>query len=138
MRLIGRSNLALAFLLAMTCVAAGEPAGVASSGGRYYIEFSPSPAAIDIMRRFDIEVRIRAGGPRGEVLCDAALKPDLVMPGHGHGMTVVPNVIRRENCTFLVQGMMMHMPGLWTLILGVERGENAERGYFQVDIWGGD
>ncbi len=66
------------------------------------------------------------------------LKPDLVMQGHGHGMTVVPNIIRRENCTFLVQGMLMHMPGLWTLILGVERGGNAERAYFHVDIWGGD
>ena len=86
-----------------TCVAAGGPVGVMSSGGRYYIEFSPSPATIDIHHRFDIEVRIRAGGPRGEVLCDAALKPDLVMQGNGHGMTVVANVIRRENCSFLVQ-----------------------------------
>ena len=138
MRFVGRSSLPLVFLVAMTCVAASEPIGVMSSGGRYYIEFSPSPAAIDIMHRFDIEVRIRAGGPRGEMLCDAALKPDLLMQGHGHGMTVVPNVIRRENCAFLVQGMMMHMPGLWTLILGVERGRNAERAYFHVDIWDGD
>ena len=138
MRFVGRSSLALAFLVALSCVAASEPIGVLSGGGRYYIEFSPSPAAIDVMQPFDIEVRIRAGGPRGEVLCDAALEPDLVMPGHGHGMTVVPNVIRRENCTFLVQGMLMHMPGLWTLILGVERGGNAERAYFHVDIWGDD
>ncbi len=90
------------------------------------------------MQHFDIEVRIRAGGPGGEVLCDAALEPDLVMQGHGHGMTVVPNIIRRENCTFLVQGMLMHMPGLWTLILGVERVGNDERANFQVDIRGGD
>ena len=65
MRFVGRSSLALVFFVAMTCVAASEPSGVVSSGGRYYIEFSPSPAAIDVMHRFDIEVRIRAGGPRG-------------------------------------------------------------------------
>ena len=138
MGFVGRSSRALACLVALTSVAASEPNGVKSGSGRYYVEFSPSPAAIDVMQRFDIEVRIRAGGPGGKVLCDAALKPDLVMRGHGHGMTVVPNVTRAENCAYLVQGMMMHMPGLWTLILGVERGGNAERAFFDVDIWGGD
>ena len=138
MRFLERSSLALVFLIAMTGVVAAGPVGVESDGGRYYLEFSPSPADIDINRFFDIEVRIRAGGPQGETLCDAALKPDLFMQGHGHGMTVVPTVTRREDCTFLVQGMMMHMPGLWTLILDVEYGGHSQRADYYVDIWGAD
>jgi len=135
MRVIRKVSVALALFAAMACVPDDGPFGVVSSGGRYYIEFSPSPATVDINRLFDIEVQIRAGGAEGEILCDAALKPDLFMSSHGHGMTVVPNVIRREDCTFLVRGMMMEMPGLWTLILDVERGGKIERALFDIDIW---
>ena len=85
---------------------------VMSTGGRFHIEYDPSPTQIEINEFFDIRVRVRAGGPGGDLLCDVTIVPDLVMPVHAHGMNVTPTVVRHPDCSFVVQGMLMHMPGL--------------------------
>ncbi len=116
------------------------PAGadtVMSTGGRFYIEYDPSPTQIEINEFFDIRLRVRAGGPSGDLLCEVTILADLVMPVHAHGMNVTPKVVRQPDCSFSVQGMLMHMPGLWSLIVGVEQGGSAERAYANFDIWGG-
>jgi hypothetical protein len=41
------------------------------------------------------------------------LKFDLRMPKHKHGMNYKANVINQNNGQYLIQGSLLHMPGLW-------------------------
>ena len=65
----------LAILLTWA-VGFAAPAGadtVLSTGGRFHIEYDPSPTQIEINEFFDIRVRVRAGGPGGDLLCDVTI-----------------------------------------------------------------
>jgi len=41
------------------------------------------------------------------------LKFDVKMPKHKHGMNYQASVINQNNGQYLIQGSLLHMPGLW-------------------------
>jgi sugar lactone lactonase YvrE len=103
------------------------PATLCSNGARYQLRLQSKPSAIPYNALFEIEVQIAEGCVAPKTLTDATLAVDAVMPEHRHGMNTQPEVLSLGNGRFRVQGLMLHMAGLWELYFDVARGGVTER-----------
>ena len=135
--------LAIAVLLSTGCGDGGDgsapaaaevvleptPAGAwregATADGTWKVAWRPLADPIPTLDPFSIEVRVTdpAGGepPQGTVvLVDAS------MPHHGHGMNVVPRIVRGDE-GWIAEGMLLHMPGRWEFVVDVEHELDTER-----------
>jgi hypothetical protein len=65
---------------------------------------------------------------------ETILTVDAAMPHHGHGMNVRPKVRREADGSYLVTGMLFHMPGRWELMFDVTRGGLLERAQTTVEL----
>jgi hypothetical protein len=100
--------------------------------GTWMIAWRPTVPVPPVSEPFSVEVRVSKadGSPPGdgiEVFFDAE------MPHHGHGMNVVPRVTRRGD-VWLVEGILMHMPGRWELSIDVIDGDETERSQWTVQL----
>jgi hypothetical protein len=84
--------------------------------------YRTAPAAIEVGRHFALEAVV-CPAPAG----GAGLAVDAYMPAHRHGMNYRPRVSRRDDGTYLAEGLLFHMPGQWQLRFDVERGGRTER-----------
>jgi DNA-binding beta-propeller fold protein YncE len=93
-----------------------EPDGwrrLPSTDGSFVVRYRFVPdGAPHVRDPFSVEVELSA--PDGTV-CDGDLGFDAAMPHHGHGMNVAPNVTRRPDGRWTVDGALFHMPGYWEL-----------------------
>lgn len=80
---------------------------------------------------FDIKVAV---GRRGtlEIVDEVNLFADAGMPEHMHGMNVEPTVTRLDDGSFLVQGMLFHMPGRWELYFDITKDGVTERAQTEI------
>ena len=106
-------------------------AGV-TGDGTWMVSWRPTVPIPPVSEPFSVEVRIAAtdGSPTGgdvEILFDAE------MPHHGHGMNVIPRVTRRGE-DWLVEGILMHMPGRWELSIDVICEDETERSQWTVQL----
>lgn len=145
-RLTGRGMiLALAFVLPIGCGGgdAVEPATPpstesdagasrigawrqgATADGTWNVEWRPLVDPIPSLDPFSIEVRITDPGG-GEVPEGAVVLVDASMPHHGHGMNVVPRIVRGDD-GWIAEGMLLHMPGRWEFVVDVELDLDTER-----------
>ena len=87
-------------------VGQGEAAGLS-------VAFVPEPAPWAVSRHFAL---------RGE-LCGAGrlLRVDADMPAHRHGMNYRPTLSLQPDGSFVAQGLMLHMPGIWRFRFELER-----------------
>jgi DNA-binding beta-propeller fold protein YncE len=82
---------------------------------------------------FSFEMGIVAGCRTPRPLGDAAIVVDAVMPAHHHGMNTQARVRSRGDGRFVVEGLRLHMSGLWELHVDVTRRGVTERA--QADVW---
>ncbi len=98
-----------------------------SADGTYSVAWRVVGGAIPKADPFDVEVRILdAGGNPADVSC----MMDAEMPEHGHGMNVVPVMEPRGRGEFLAKGLLLHMPGRWSIMVDVKNGAITERAQF--------
>lgn len=103
-----------------------------SGDGTWMVAWRPLVLNLPVSEPFSAEIRLaRADGSP----TDAGIKVflDAEMPHHGHGMNVVPRVTRRGD-VWLVEGILMHMPGRWELSIDVIDGDETERSQWTVQL----
>ena len=62
------------------------------------------------------------------------LSVDAAMPEHGHGMNRVPEVRHAGDGRYVVDGMLLHMPGRWEVYFDVTDGALTERAQIEVEL----
>jgi hypothetical protein len=95
----------------------GPRVGEVSGGGvvtvgDLVIRFQPASNALSVgeVMLLDVWMETRAGSPfAGELRFDAE------MPLHRHGMNLHPSVSRVAPGHYQVDGVLLHMPGCWSL-----------------------
>jgi hypothetical protein len=96
---------------------------VASRAEQYLVYWRTPAGAVPRNEDFELEVWVlRDGAPAR----DAELAVSAWMPDHGHGMLRLPRTERRGDGSFHVQGMLLHMRGLWQLRFDVVESALAE------------
>ncbi|MSR41010.1 MAG: hypothetical protein EXS10_03805 [Phycisphaerales bacterium] len=122
-------------LVAMQClVACGGSSSIdtswetaKSADGTYQVAWRVVGGLIPRADPFDVEIRILdAQGKPADVECTI----DAEMPEHGHGMNVVAEMQRRGTGDFLAKGMLLHMPGRWSIMIDATHGAVTERAQF--------
>ena len=103
-----------------------------SNDGSYYVAYTPSPDPIPLNQMFQLLVWVSPAADRTRVLSDVRLQAGAAMPEHDHGMNTRPKVGANADGSFVVGGMLFHMPGHWELYLDVTRAGITERA--QVDV----
>ncbi len=109
-----------------------ENSSLESNAGTYVLHVSPAPAELPDNEPFRLEVWIADAARPHEIARDVELSLAAAMPEHGHGMNRVPKATKRDDGSFLVEGMLFHMTGRWELYLDVTRGAVTERA--QCDV----
>jgi hypothetical protein len=123
---------ALSALLALTALApaaalACEPhlkgAGVERIEGKRYVLAWRAVPPIHVSEFFTLEVALcsREGQPRV-----ATLRVDAQMPEHQHGMNYRASVRPQGPDRFVVEGLLLHMPGRWEFSFDVNAGADRE------------
>ncbi len=104
---------------------------VPSRAGRYLVCWRTPRGKVPRNEDFTLEVWVlRDGAPVGE----AELAVNGWMPDHGHGMLRLPRTQRSADGSFLVEGMLLHMRGLWQLRFDVLEGPLAETAECELEL----
>jgi hypothetical protein len=135
----------LVALLIWACTAIGKPTPpeessappplpnstlLRSNARSYELRWRAEPPEVPLNEPFALRLQVR-----GDPTQVTDLHVDAIMPDHRHGMLRRPRIRRLgedEEGTFLVEGMLFHMTGLWELHFDLTRGAITERA--QVDI----
>lgn len=107
---------------------------VATNLGTFRVHHRSEPATIERGKPFRLQAWITREGSR-EVVPWAGLSVDADMPEHLHGMNRVPKVSRQADGSFLVEGMLFHMPGRWDLYFDVHEAAIVERAQVALELW---
>ncbi|MEY2807990.1 MAG: hypothetical protein RIR65_2407 [Planctomycetota bacterium] len=108
-------------------------ASVASNMGTFRVHHKSDPAVIERGKPFRLQAWITREGSR-ELVPWASLSVDADMPEHLHGMNRVPKVARQADGSFLVEGMLFHMPGRWDLHFDVHEAAIVERAQVAMEL----
>jgi hypothetical protein len=104
---------------------------VPSRAGRYVVYWRSLTGSVPRNQDFDMAVWVvRDGAPA----VAAHLGVNAWMPDHGHGMLREPRAEARGDGSFLVEGMLLHMRGHWTLLFDVLEGTFAETAEHGLDL----
>jgi hypothetical protein len=75
--------------------------------------------------------RLSLAWPDGRPLENASIRVDGLMPAHSHGMATAPRATRGPGPgVYLVEGVKLQMPGLWTLRFTVTAGNAPPENVF--------
>lgn len=109
-----------------------------TSGGSYYVSYTPIPDPIPLNRVFSLDVRVWRDEAMTTPATDVAVSADAAMPHHHHGMNLVPRAERKGDGAFRVNGMLFHMPGYWEIYVDVRDAQgkrgSEERARFEVEV----
>lgn len=99
--------------------------------GEALVAWRPVEGALPRNRHFELEVWVvRAGEPVREA--ELIVRAD--MPDHGHGMNVEPRALRRDDGSFRVKGMLLHMAGAWVLTIHVSEPGRFHAASFPLEV----
>lgn len=99
--------------------------------GEAQVAWRPVGGGLPRNRHFELEVWVlRDGKP----VRDAELIVRADMPDHGHGMNVEPRALRRDDGSFRVKGMLLHMAGAWVLTLHVSEPGRFHAARFPLEV----
>jgi hypothetical protein len=89
------------------------------ASGDLVVLYRTLPAALEVGRHFTVEA----------IVCPAArvVRVDADMPEHRHGMNYRARVSEAGDGRYVAEGLLLHMPGRWRLLIDVERDGRAER-----------
>jgi hypothetical protein len=112
-----------AALPALGCEPHLEGSGVARLEGTRYVLAWRAVPSIHVSEFFALDVALcsREGQPRV-----ATLRVDAQMPEHRHGMNYRASVRPTGPDRFVVEGLLLHMPGSWEFTFDVNAGANRE------------
>jgi len=112
-----------------------------SSDGNYLVRLRPVGGPIPKNQPFELELWVfpavvESSRPTRPVqpLTGLRVGVDARMPDHGHGMLRQPRVTGRADGSHLVEGMLLHMGGLWQLYVDVFEGGRSERAKFELNL----
>jgi hypothetical protein len=105
-----------------------------SNAGTYVVSYKTIPAAPEVNKTFEIEVRIVDSKFREAPPEDLSLGVDANMPAHNHGMNVMPKITKIGKGVWHISGMNFHMPGFWKLSFDLRRGSITERAEFDLNV----
>ncbi|MDP6933379.1 MAG: FixH family protein [Myxococcota bacterium] len=103
----------------------------ATDGGSWTVGYTPDPDPIPAAENFSLTLTLD-----GEAGDDTASGPvvivDATMPEHEHGMTVVPEVSRQDDGSYLATPLKFHMTGHWEITAEVTHDDQTETAAFHV------
>jgi hypothetical protein len=117
-----------------TAPPSSDTAEALTAGGTFRVRVDPAPAELPRNEPFELRVQVLDAASRAPPAEEVELMVDAVMPEHRHGMTTRPRVEAAPDGTFLVRGMLLHMPGEWRLRIDVTRGGVTERAEITVGL----
>ncbi len=135
--------------LALTCGCSGTPGRLASvatplvatgprevvtSDGQFVAAYRPEPDPLPFNETFDMTVQVTAAPGCSADLDGCRIQVTAWMPEHNHGMTRTPVVRQVGPATFLLEGLLLHMPGYWEIVVNVFAGATSGRAVFPVMI----
>jgi hypothetical protein len=104
---------------------------VTSRAGKYLVCWRSLSGSVPRNQDFELEAWVlRDGAP----VRDAELAVSAWMPDHGHGMLRQPQAVAREDGSFHVSGMLLHMRGHWQLFFEVLEGSLSETAECALDL----
>jgi hypothetical protein len=83
-----------------------------SNDGSFRVSIRPSADPSPLNEYFTAEIEVRPVRPG---FAPTSIAFDAVMPGHDHGMTTDTQVKALGDGRFQVEGILLHMAGLWEL-----------------------
>jgi hypothetical protein len=105
-----------------------------TSGGTYFVSYTPVPSPVPLNKIFELDVRVFTDAAMTTPADGVTIAADAAMPHHHHGMNIVPRAERAGPGQFRVTGMLFHMPGYWEIYVDVKAGGRDERARFEVVI----
>lgn len=108
-----------------------------SENGQFLVMYSPSVEPIPFNQLFDMTVMVHDGEDHAQILMDAEISVEARMPAHGHGMLTDANVTKRDDGSFLVEGMKFHMRSnspeeRWEIVVDVDQNGTTDTAVFNV------
>lgn len=121
----------LAFLA--SCTPESEFVGQ-TPDGRYEITIQPTPDPIPLNALFTLDLKVKKN-EGGALQAGTTILVDATMPDHNHGMNTLPVVQPgKEQGSYVVQGMLFHMPGLWEISVKIQEGDAVSEAKFKVRL----
>ena len=105
-----------------------------TADGRYKVSIKPMPDPIPLNALFALNLKVdKTEG--GTLQAGTQILVDATMPAHKHGMNTVP-MVQPGNApgSYLVQGMLFHMSGLWEIAVKIQEGDSASVAKFKVQL----
>ena len=119
----------LVFALAATTAGACTPKLTGEMAGRienarFVVAFRVAPARLKAGQPLRLEVAVCA---KDAATAAERVEVDARMPAHGHGMNYKPMVSQVTTGLFHAEGLLLHMPGAWELIIEVSANGRTDR-----------
>ena len=105
-----------------------------SANQQYFVAFRTTPDPIPLNEPFQMHVRVFDNSQPPQPVEGVDLSVDARMPHHRHGMNREPMITRLQGGEFIVQNMLLHMPGYWELYFDIERDGVTERAQTSVEL----
>lgn len=107
---------------------------VTSNGGRYVLFVTEPEGGFVRGKPLSLVVRVTRAGEPSTTVKGLGLVVDADMPEHLHGTNRAPRVERRDDGTFVVENLYLHMPGWWEIFLDVVESPWTERAQWRVEL----
>jgi hypothetical protein len=123
--------------LAALCACAGPGAGApvwvegATRDGRIEVLWRAEGGRLEAHRITTLDVELRRDGRPFE---GVQLAVSAWMPDHGHGTNLDPATTELGAGRYRVEGVLLHMPGLWELFFDVVHEGRAARAGFELEL----
>jgi len=104
-------------------------AEVASPDGSWRLHYRPIPQPIPNNALFELDVLLESAD--GKATLDGV---DARMPEHQHGTTLRPEIRALGGGRYRVDGLLLHMSGLWELTFSVAQAGETDRARFEVEL----
>ena len=118
--------------LLLGCPSPEEPREGLTLGGQFYLYWGAVPEPIPFNEPFQLAVMTHDGADYSVMVADTELSVDAAMPTHGHGMNTVAETTANGDGSFVVDGMLFHMPGEWRIDMVVTQGDIEDAVSFDV------
>lgn len=95
----------------------GDAREIETRDGAYVISWRPVDGEIPINEGFEVEVRLARNDAARTPVAGAQISMTCFMPDHGHGMLREPRSREIGGGEYLVEGLLLHMDGFWTVAI---------------------
>ncbi len=117
---------------------AARPHVLCSGAGTYGLRLVSAPAPVPLNEPFDLRLELTDGCAAGAPVAgdDVELRLEAWMPRHRHGLVTQPRVRALGAGRFAVEGVLLHMAGLWELHFDLWRdaGRSVERAQWDLEL----